>query len=73
MLMPLSMCSCGREVCIKSINGGNKLNNRLNSMGLQCNCKVTVVDNNNALTVKLDNSKIAIGHGIAHKIMCEEI
>ncbi len=73
MLVPLSMCSRGRNVKIRAINGNNKVASRLNSMGLCCETRVEVVANDGALIVKLENSKVALGFGLANKILCEEI
>lgn len=73
MLVPLSMCSRGRNVKVRAINGNNKIASRLNSMGICCETMVEVVDNDGTLIIKLQNSKLALGFGLANKIMCEEI
>ncbi len=73
MLVPLSMCSRGRNVKVRAINGSNRVTSRLNSIGIRCEVLVEVVDNNGALIVKFQNSKVALGMGLANKILCEEI
>lgn len=73
MAMPLTMFNSGSNVKIKCIQGGKNVCSRLNALGICCNTNLCLVEKDGCLTVKFNNSKIAIGFGIAHKIMCEEV
>ena len=59
---------------VTEILGGDEVVNRLNSMGVRTGKKVTVISSHfwrGPVTVLLDRMKIAIGHGMARKIMVE--
>ena len=68
---PLSMVRAGETVKLASVNAGRGLNNRLASMGLVPNVKITVISNTHPgpFVISVKDSKMMLGRGIAHKIM----
>ena len=70
-LMPLSTVRAGQTVKLVSINAGRGLTNRLASMGLLPNVKITVVNNSHPgpFVISVKGSKMMLGRGMAHKIM----
>jgi ferrous iron transport protein A len=72
-MYPLAFAKEGQEVIIKGINAGYGAIQRLSSMGLNIGAKLTVVRNQNGpVIVSTKGSNIAIGRGLAMKIMVEE-
>jgi Fe2+ transport system protein FeoA len=74
-LMPLSMASPGQEVRLVGIRGGWGIRRRLADMGLTPGEKVWVVQSGPAgpLLIAVRDSRLALGRGMAHKIMVEPI
>ncbi|MCK4598937.1 ferrous iron transport protein A [Candidatus Bipolaricaulota bacterium] len=70
-MMPLSMVSSGELVQVIAINAGRGLRRRLASMGLTPGVQVRVINSQRPGPVVLDlkGSRLALGHGIAHRIM----
>lgn len=70
-LKPLSMVKAGERVKLVSINAGQGLNSRLASMGLVANVEITVVSSSHPgpFVIRVKDSKMMLGRGIAHKIM----
>ena len=70
-IMPLSMAKIGERVVIKEITGGQAAQTKLTSMGLRRGDRLEVINNNGhgRLIVGHDCSRLAMGRGIAHKIM----
>jgi len=68
---PLALIKDGEAVKIVSIAAGCGLNSRLRAMGLLPGVEIVVVNNRNsgAFVVKMKESKIVLGRGIANKIM----
>ncbi len=69
--MPLSMAKEKELFKIEKILGGNNLRQRLSAMGLYEGNTVKVYSNGSTgpIIVVVANSKIAIGRGMAQKIM----
>ena len=69
--MPLSMAKENEMLRIEKILGGNNLRQRLSAMGLYEGNTVKVYSNgsNGPVIVAVANSKIAIGRGMAQKII----
>jgi len=67
----LSLVKDGEVVKIVSIAAGGGLNNQLRAMGLLPGVEIVVVNNRNsgAFIVKVKESKLVFGRGIANKIM----
>lgn len=74
-LMPLSMTSPGQEVRLVGIRGGWGIRRRLADMGLTPGEKVWVVQSgpSGPLLIAVRDSRLALGRGMAHKIMVEPI
>ena len=72
-MMPLSMVSPGESVKVVNIRAGWGLQRRLADMGLTPGVVVRVTNSQRPGPVVLDlrGSRLALGHGVAHKIMVE--
>ena len=70
-MMPLSMVQSGESVQVVNIRAGWGLQRRLADMGLTPGVRVKVINSGGRGPVVLDirGSRLALGHGIAHKIM----
>ena len=73
--MPLAMVKAGERVRCVQLNGGRGLQARLASLGLLPGTELTVVcaDTRGPILVAIGESRIALGRGMAHKIMVEPI
>lgn len=69
--MPLSMVQSGELVQVVAVRTGWGLQRRLADMGLTPGVRVKVINSGGRGPVVLDirGSRLALGHGIAHKIM----
>ncbi len=68
--IPLSSFSKGEKGTIENINGGKNVSKRLYEMGFHKGTEVKVLKNDvGPLIVSLYGSKIALGRGVAQKIM----
>jgi Fe2+ transport system protein FeoA len=67
----LSRVEEGETVTVVSVHGGRGLRSRLTTMGLLPQVQISVVHNGRfgPFVVSLKNSRIAIGRGVADKIM----
>ncbi|ADL11616.1 FeoA family protein [Acetohalobium arabaticum] len=73
--MTLHQLKQGASGKVIDFNGGCGLVNKLNSMGIREGKEITKISNSfigGPVTVQLDNAKIAIGNGMAEKIIIEE-
>ena len=71
-LQSLAELKRGESGIIETINGGQDLNHRLESMGLRLGKEITKVSSmfmHGPITVKVGQSQCALGHGMATKIM----
>lgn len=68
---PLNDMPVGSVVKIVGLEGGGQFRTRLSSMGLSMGCVVEVVQNRRGgpLLVSTGESRIALGHGMASKIL----
>lgn len=68
--MPLSMAANGERYIIGKVRGGKDLFQRLASMGVTQGDEIEVIQNTFAgpVTIRAKDSRIAIGHGMSHKI-----
>ncbi|MBL7161062.1 MAG: ferrous iron transport protein A [Anaerolineales bacterium] len=67
---PLAMAAIGEQVRLESINGGEKLTHRLTTLGLTPGVELSVVqDAGGPLLISVRDSRIALGRGMAHKVM----
>lgn len=71
--MPLSLVSVGEEVRLLSIRGGQALRKRLADLGLNVGMTMRVVQVNpeGPIILAVKDSRLAIGRGMAHKVMVE--
>jgi len=69
--MMLSSVKPGNEVTILDINGGRGIKSKLYSMGLVPGTKLTVLNGNTKgpVMISIRDSRLAIGHGMAQKII----
>lgn len=74
-LIPLSEAEIGRDVKLVTIDAGCELTSRLVAMGLVPNSVITVVGvgGPGPFTINVKGSKVAIGRGMAQKIMVSYI
>ena len=74
-MMPLSMASPNETVEVATVRAGWGLQRRLAEMGLNPGVKVRVINSQHPGPVVLDvrGSRLALGHGIAHKIMVTKL
>jgi len=69
--MPLSMVSPGEVVKVVTVRAGWGLQRRLADMGLTPGVQIRVINSQRPGPVVIDirGSRLALGYGIAHKIM----
>ncbi len=63
----------GKKVKIMEILGGHGLVRRLLRIGLTVGIELFIVNNQGPIIVKFGDSTIAIGRGMAKKILVEEV
>ena len=72
--MTLAEMKAGQKGTIVQVEGGHGVTHRLASMGIRPGKMVTKVSSmlmRGPVTVKIDNSQIALGRGMANKIYVE--
>ena len=73
-LVTLRQLQSGQSGRVAQVQGGHGLINRLNALGIRPNKRITKVSSmlmRGPVTIQLDNTKIAIGFGMANKIIVE--
>jgi len=72
-MMALSMVDPGKEVTLIDIDGGRGVRSKLYSMGLVPGVSLTVLNRNNVgpIMVRVRDSRLVIGFGMAQKIIVE--
>jgi Fe2+ transport system protein FeoA len=69
-VIPLSKAPTGQELRLVKIQAGRKLTHRLAELGLTPGVKLRVVQKNGGpLLISVRGSRIAIGRGMAHKLL----
>lgn len=72
--IPLGFVTPGKNAVIKDIVGGYRLKKRLSDMGFVKSVNLKLLKNDHGpVIVMLGESKIAMGFGMAQKIMVEEV
>lgn len=67
---PLAMAAINEQVYLESIKGGKKMLRRLSALGLTPGVELNVVQNTGgALLLSVRGSRIALGRGMAHRVM----
>jgi len=73
-IFPLSMTAIGERVRLESILGGGKINQRLTALGLTPGVELCIVqDAGGPLLISVRDSRIALGRGMAQKIMVSQV
>ena len=69
-VLPLTMAAAGQPLRLVEIRAGHELTHRLAELGLTRGVELKVVqDAGGPLLVSVRGSRIAIGRGMAHKLM----
>lgn len=69
-MMPLTMASVGETVRLERVRGGEHLVHRLTALGLTPGVELNIVqDAGGPLLISVRDSRIALGRGMAHKMM----
>jgi len=73
--MPLALVSPGDEVTVVNVRAGFGLSRRLADMGLTPGTQIRVVNSqmHGPVLIEFRGSKLALGRGIAQKIMVEVV
>lgn len=72
--VPLSQIEAGKSVRIVQVEGGRGMINRLSALGIRPGQKVTKVSSmfmRGPVTIQVGNAQIAIGFGMAKRIVVE--
>ena len=72
--MPLTRLKKGQKATIAEIAGGRCVSHRLSSLGLRTGAHVTKLNAfalRGPVTVRVGHTTIALGHGMAEKILVE--
>ena len=74
-LMPLSLAGRGERVVIMAMRAGRSAQVKLTSIGLCPGDTIEIInnDNNGTLVIAHNNTRVAIGRGIAEKIMVDPV
>jgi len=70
----LTELGTNKQAIIREIQGGSGPVSRLDSMGIRPGVKITKLSSHfwrGPVTVLVGKAKIAVGHGVAHKILVE--
>jgi len=72
-MMPLAMVSPGEEVRLVAIHGGQQIRKRLADLGLNLGMTVRVLQHNGngPLILAVKDSRLAVGRGMALKILVQ--
>jgi len=66
---PLTDVSPGERVRVVAVGGGKRFVQRLADLGLMLDAELQVVNNIGPIIVALDNTRVALGRGVAAKIL----
>lgn len=72
-MLPLSMVCPGEEVRLVAIQGGQQMRKRLADLGLNLGMTMRVMqhDGHGPLILAVKDSRLAVGYGMAHKILVQ--
>lgn len=69
-IIPLSFVDIGDKVVIDKISGGDNFSKKMMEMGFNRGAEIIIVSNNNGpIIVRVGESRVALGRGMAQKIM----
>ena len=73
-LEPLTGIKAGMSAMVKEVRGGKNVRNRLMEMGIIEGTTIRVIANSGVpLIVQVGNSRFAMGHGMAQKIIVDRV
>jgi len=74
-LFPLSLLAEGEVGKVVKLNGGRRFQEKMISMGINPGDTVEVLSGSpgHALLILIGNTRLALGHGLAHRIEIEAI
>ena len=74
-MIPLSSLIDGEIARIVAVNGGRSINLRMHELGFNIGTELKVIRNvgGGPIMIELKAGKIAIGRGIARKIICRRL
>ena len=74
-IFPIGFLNIGCDAIVKDFVGGKEMRQRLTEMGLICGARIRVIKNGmgGPLIVSINDVRLAIGWGMALKIMVEEV
>ena len=73
-LITLRQMQAGQSGTVIQIEGGQRLANRLSALGIRPSKRITKISSmimRGPVTIQLDNAQLAIGFGMANKIIVE--
>ncbi len=72
-MMPLAMLKSGEKARVKAIRGGRGFVSRISAMGLTPGTEIQVITSqgHGPMVVKVRENRLALGHGMAHRVMVE--
>ncbi|MGC8735461.1 MAG: FeoA domain-containing protein [Dissulfurimicrobium sp.] len=70
--MPLSMAASGEKLKVERLIGGYDIRHRLTAMGISPGEEIEVVSNCGPIIINLKGSRLAVGRGLAQKIMVSQ-
>ncbi len=69
-MIPLSMAAIGQTVRLININAGKRLTHRLTELGMTPGTEMTILqDAGGPLLLSVRDSRVALGRGMAHKML----
>ena len=72
--LPLSMAAIGQTVRLININAGKRVTHRLNELGMTPGTEMTILqDAGGPLLLSVRDSRVALGRGMAHKMLVRPI
>ncbi len=72
--LPLSMATIGQTVRLININAGKRLTHRLTELGMTPGTELTILqDAGGPLLLSVRDSRVALGRGMAHKMLVRPI
>jgi Fe2+ transport system protein FeoA len=72
---PLILAAAGERVRVIAVGRGRGIDRKLSDLGLTNGCEVTVVsrDGDGRMVVARDDMRLALGAGIAHRILVARV
>lgn len=74
LCMPLNAISIGRYAEVNNVEGGELMGKKLREMGINKGAVIEIVRNDaGPLIIKVGESRLALGRGMAQKVMVREV